>query len=47
MEIRSVTLFYIPDLLAATDVLFATIEIADENGRIDLNRIHHTADIIQ
>ena len=37
----------IPDLLAATDVLFATIEIADGNGRIDLNRIHHTANIIQ
>jgi uncharacterized protein (UPF0210 family) len=37
----------IPDLLAATDVLFATIEIADENGRIDLNRIHHTSQIIQ
>jgi uncharacterized protein (UPF0210 family) len=37
----------IPDLLAATDVLFATIEIADENGRIDLNRIHHTSQIIK
>lgn len=37
----------IPDLLAATDVLFATIEIGDENGRIDLNRIHHTAEIIK
>lgn len=38
---------HIPQLLAATDVLFATVEIADENGRIDLNRIHHTANIIQ
>ncbi|MCB9422793.1 MAG: DUF711 family protein [Ardenticatenaceae bacterium] len=38
---------HIPDLLAATDVLFASIEIADENGRIDLHRIHHTAQIIQ
>ena len=47
MEIRSVTLFYIPDLLAATDVLFATIEITDENGRINLNHIHHTANIFQ
>ena len=38
---------HIPDLRAVTDVLFATIEIADGNGRIDLNRIHHTAQIIQ
>ncbi len=37
----------IPNLLAATDVLFATIEIADKNGRIDLNRIHHTANVIK
>lgn len=37
----------IPDLLAATSVLFASIEIADEHGRIDLHRIHHTANIIK
>ena len=37
----------VPDLLAAMDVLFATIEIADENGRIDLNRIHQAAQIIR
>ncbi len=37
----------IPQLLAATDVLFATIEIGDGNGRIALDRIHHTANIIQ
>ena len=37
----------IPDLLAATNVLFATIEIADENDRINLNHIHHTANVFQ
>ncbi len=37
----------IPDLLAATDVLFTTIEIGNEDGRIALDRIHHTANIIK
>ena len=37
----------IPELLAATDMLFATIEIGDGNGRIALDRVHHTAKIIK
>lgn len=37
----------IPDLLAATGVLFATIEIGDGNGRIALDRIRHAAHIIR
>lgn len=37
----------IPAILSATDVLFATAEIADTNGRIDTTRCQHTADIIR
>jgi hypothetical protein len=47
LDHTAVWLDRIPHLLAATDALFATIEIADENGRIALDRIHHTANIIK
>lgn len=37
----------IPAILAATDTLFATVEIADSAGQIDPQRCHHLAGIIQ
>ncbi len=37
----------IPTLLAATDVLFATAEIADTQGQIDIGRCFEVADVIQ
>lgn len=37
----------VTDLLSATDSLFCSIEIADSHGRIDLNRVRHTARTIQ
>lgn len=37
----------IPAILSATDVLFATAEIADTNGRIDTGRCQRIADIIR
>lgn len=37
----------IPALLAATDVLFATVEIADTQGQIDTARCQQTAVLIQ
>lgn len=37
----------IPALLAATDVLFATVEIADQQGQIDTARCQQTAALIK
>lgn len=37
----------IPAILSATDMLFATAEIADTNGRIHTTRCQHAADIIR
>ena len=37
----------LPELLSATAVLFASMEIGDENGRFNLQRIRHTAATVQ
>jgi hypothetical protein len=37
----------LPTLLAATDMLFASVEIADQNGRISLTRCQQTARLIR
>lgn len=37
----------IPELLSATSILFASMEIGDENGRFDLQRTRHAAAIVQ
>ena len=37
----------IPAMLSATDTLFATAEIADINGRFDIDRAHQIANVIR
>ena len=37
----------IPALLSATDSLFATAEIADRNGKIDIERCHRVSNVIR
>ena len=37
----------ISDIIAASDMLFTSVEIADLNGRIDLQRAHELSHIIQ